>query len=99
MPPEPHGAAAAGRQRGESADGRARWAWVDRDGSRSATLGEQLTVKNGEGLRIWPPAGGPRRAQHATSPPKTPNRRWWTGQCVGVSEMLDYARVGRTVRL
>ena len=56
MPPEPHGAAAAGRQRGESADGRARRAWVDRDGSRSATLGELLTVKletfkNGEGVR------------------------------------------------
>jgi hypothetical protein len=49
MPPEPHGAAAAGRQRGESADGRARRAWVDRDGSRSATLGELLTVKKVRG--------------------------------------------------
>src|ERR1700692_4546694 len=49
MPPEPQGAAAAGRQRGESADGRARRAWVDRDGSRSATLGELLTVKRVRG--------------------------------------------------
>jgi hypothetical protein len=39
MPPEPHGAAAAGRQAGDSGDGRARLAWVDNDGSRPVTLG------------------------------------------------------------
>ena len=49
---EPHGAAGAERQRGESGNGRARRAWVDGDGSRSATPGELLTVKKGEGLRI-----------------------------------------------
>jgi Isoprenylcysteine carboxyl methyltransferase (ICMT) family len=49
MPPEPRGAAAAALRRGESADGRARRAWVEGDGSRSATLGELLTAKNGEG--------------------------------------------------
>ena len=37
-----HAAAAAERQRGVSADGRARRAWVDGDGSRSVTLGGQL---------------------------------------------------------
>ena len=39
MPPEPHGAAGAGRQGGGSEDGRARRAWVDNDGSRPVTLG------------------------------------------------------------
>jgi hypothetical protein len=32
--------------------------WVDNDGSRSVTLGDQLTGKQGEGLRISMPAAG-----------------------------------------
>jgi hypothetical protein len=72
MPPEPHGAAAAECQRGESGDGRARRAWVDGDGSRSATLGELLTVKNGEGLRIWWPPPAASGAQRTPSVRKTP---------------------------
>jgi hypothetical protein len=45
MPPEPHGAVDAERQRGESGDGRAGRAWVDGDGSRPATLGELLMAR------------------------------------------------------
>jgi cation diffusion facilitator CzcD-associated flavoprotein CzcO len=87
MPPEPHGAAEAERQRGASGDGRARRAWVDRDGSRSATLGELLTAKKVSGYGFWPPSGGQVRE---------------SGRCHGSTqraEPADRHGLGRGVRI
>src|ERR1700694_4703738 len=73
MPSEPHGAAGAERQRGEAETGEPAGRGLTVTGSRSVILGGVLTVKSGEWLRIWPPAGWPSARSAALSPRKTPN--------------------------